>query len=268
MSKKVHLVVIDPQNDFCDQTKGTLAVKGADADMQRLAEMIRRLSGKVDDIHVTLDSHHTVHVAHPLYWRNKRGEHPAPFTIITSQDVKDGVWTPYRPSWGKRAKEYVETLERNGKYPLCIWPPHCLIGSWGHGVFPALYDALCEWERQEFAAVDYVTKGSNYHTEHYSAITADVPDPDDHTTSLNTDFLNTVIQADVILLAGEAGSHCLANTARDADTYFADSSFVKKLVLLTDATSPVPGFEHLQEQFIKDMTAKGMQVSTTKEFLA
>jgi nicotinamidase/pyrazinamidase len=150
---------------------------------------------------------------------------------------------------------------------LCIWPPHCLIGSKGHTVYQPLYEALCNWETNEFGSVNYITKGSNYHTEHYSAITADVPDPNDYSTSLNTDFLDIVIKADIILLAGEASSHCLANTVRDADKYFSDSSFIKKLVLLTDATSPVTGFENLADDFIKDMKAKGMQTSTTVDFL-
>jgi nicotinamidase-related amidase len=194
-------------------------------------------------------------------------------TIITAQDVRNGVWMPANPHWLKHTRndfgalDYVEALEKNGKYPLCIWPPHCLVGSWGHAVYPPLFEALCEWEAKEFGSVNYVTKGSNYHTEHYSPFTADVPDPNDHTTSLNTDILDAIIRGDIILLAGEAGSHSLANAGRDADTYFADASFVKKLTLLTDATSPVPGFENLQDQFIKDMTAKGMQLAKTTDFL-
>jgi nicotinamidase-related amidase len=130
-------------------------------------------------------------------------------------------------------------------------------------VYEPINRALAQWTDQ-FAVVDYVTKGSNILTEHYSAIVADVPDPSDPTTQMNVSFLNTLNEADIILLAGEAGSHCLANTGRDAINYFTDDSFVKKLVLLEDATSPVPGFEGLQEQFIKDMTARGMSLATTQ----
>jgi hypothetical protein len=39
-------------------------------------------------------------------------------------------------------------------------------------------------------------------------------------------------------------------------------------VLLIDATSPVPGFEHLQEAFIKDMKALGMRTTTCADYLA
>lgn len=274
MSKNIQLIVIDPQNDFCDPNNGALFVQGANEDMKRLANMVNRLGSKIDDIHVTLDSHHQIHVAHPIYWKDSSGNHPNPFTIITAKEVRDGVWTTTRPAWlrntrkGFGALDYVESLEAHGKYPLCIWPPHCLIGHWGHNVFQPLLDVLDQWEQKEFGAVNFVTKGSNYHTEHYSAICADVTDPTDHTTDMNKGFLQTVIEADEILLTGEAGSHCLASTGRDADAFFSDDSFVKKLVLLKDATSPVPGFEHLQDAFIRDMSAKGMRVTTTVDYLA
>jgi nicotinamidase-related amidase len=266
MAKKIHLIVIDPQHDFCDP-KGALYVKGADKDMERLAGMVKKLKRKLDDIHVTLDSHHLVHIAHPIFWKDAAGNNPKPFTIITAQDVRSGVWTTTKPGLFKKAKDYVEALEKNARYPLCIWPPHCLIGSQGQAVYPVLYEALQDWCR-DFAAVDFVTKGSNILTEHYSAIVADVPDANDPSTQMNVSFLNTINEADLVLLAGEARSHCLANTGRDACDYFSDNSLVKKLVLLTDATSDVTGFENLGEQFVKDMTARGMQTTTCKDFLA
>ncbi len=266
MAKKIHLVVIDPQVDFCDP-KGALYVKGADKDMERLASLVKRLGTKLADIHVTLDSHHLIHVAHPIFWKNSAGANPNPFTIISAQDVRDGTWTATKPSLFKRAKAYVDQLEKNARYPLCIWPPHCLIGSVGQTVYPVLMDSLMEWCKT-FAAIDFVTKGSNILTEHYSAIVADVPDANDPSTQMNVNFLNTINEADLVLLAGEARSHCLANTGRDACNYFSDDSLVKKLVLLEDATSDVTGFDNLGEQFVKDMKARGMQTTTCKDFLA
>ena len=64
--KRVHLLIIDPQHDFCDKS-GALFVQGADEDMKvRLPKMITRLGAKLDDIHVTLDCHHLIDVAHPI----------------------------------------------------------------------------------------------------------------------------------------------------------------------------------------------------------
>jgi nicotinamidase-related amidase len=265
--KTVHLLIIDPQQDFCDP-KGALSVPGADEDMKRVATMIDRLGGKFDDIHITLDSHHFVDVAHPVMWKDSSGKHPDPFTVISASDVADGVWTPVQAGLTKRMIKYVQALEAGGRYPLCIWPPHCLIGSPGHNVVPELFEAIRKWEEGEFAIADYVTKGSNVYTEHYSAVKAEVPDPEDPSTQLNSRLIMTLQDADLVAIAGEAGSHCLANTVRDIAAGFGDDSYVKKLVLLTDGTSPVATFEQLQEDFVNEMTGRGMQLSTTTDFLA
>ena len=267
MSKRIELLVIDPQVDFCDPQRGALYVPGAENDMRRVAAMIRRLRDKLDDIHVTLDSHHFIHIAHPIFWKDSRGVHPTAFTGISRADVEEGVWTPTMPGMYRRALDYVRKLEQNGRYELTVWPPHCLIGSPGHTVFPELFAALTEWESR-FAFVDYVTKGSNILTEHYSAVQADVPDPSDASTQINTRLIRTLEDADLIAIAGEARTHCLANTVRDIANNFADDSFVSKLVLLTDASSDIPGFEAHAQNFMSEMVGRGMQLSTTDEFLA
>jgi nicotinamidase/pyrazinamidase len=266
--RNVHLLIIDPQNDFCDPTTGSLYVPGAEADMTRLSRMVDRLLPKLADIHVTLDSHHMVDIAHPVFWKNGNGENPAPFSQITAEDVRKGSWTTTLPGARERALAYLDALEETGRYPHVIWPPHCLIGSAGHGVYSPLLDALTRWETERFGVVDYVTKGSNLWTEHFSAVQAEVPDPTDPGTQVNTRLIDTLEEADVILLAGEAGSHCLANTVRDIATNFSNPEYVKKMVFLSDATSPVTGFESFQKDFIRDMTALGMKTSTTETVLA
>jgi len=263
---KTHLLIIDPQNDFCDP-KGALWVQGAEDDVVRLANMIERLSGKIDDIHVTLDSHRLIDVAHPIFWVDSKGNHPDPFTIISEDDVTAGVWTTTNPSWRSRAVDYVKALTANARYPLCIWPPHCMIGTVGHAVVPVLSDALIKWQADRFAVVDFVTKGSNIFTEHYSALMADVVDPSDPTTSINTQLLDVLQDADEILISGEALSHCVANTIRDTISSFGDEH-AKKFTLLEDTCSNVAGFENLGDDFVKDMRAKGMQVTTSVDYLA
>lgn len=263
---KLHLVVIDPQNDFC-LPDGSLSVPGALGDMDRLARMIHRLGDKLDDIHVTLDSHRTVDISHPVWFRDANGDAPPAFTAVTAADVEAGRWIPTLPSTHSRTLAYLRELERSGRYGHVIWPEHCLIGSAGHNVVAPLFDALQEWSSR-FALVDFVTKGSNPWTEHFSAVRAEVPDASDPGTQLNAGLLTTLEDADIVLLAGEASSHCLANTVRDIASGFRDPAAIRKLVLLTDATSPVPGFEHLADAFLKDLTGLGMQTATTADFLA
>lgn len=265
--QNTHLVIIDPQRDFCSPD-GALFVPGAEEDIVRLVRFIKRVGDKLSAIHVTLDSHHLIDVAHPIFWQDEKGQNPNPFTIISADDVRNGVWRTAKPSLQKRATDYVEHLEKNGRYPLCVWPPHCLIGSAGYGVMPHLFEVLKDWERNRFRTVDYVTKGSNPFTEHYSAVQADVPDPTDPSTQLNTRLVQVLQDADEILVAGEAGSHCLANTVTDIADAFGNDSYVSKITLLEDGTSPVPTFEKYQDQFVQAMIARGMKVTQTTAWMS
>lgn len=264
MKRNIHLITIDAQNDFCDKN-GALFVGGADADMARLASFITKNQKRISEVHATLDSHQVIHIAHPIFWTNSKGQNPNPFTLISADDVKNGVWRAYNPKWQGRAQDYVDKLKANGRYVLCIWPPHCLIGTWGHSLVPALANALTTWERETFNRVNFVAKGSNLFTEHYSAVQADVPDDQDPSTGLNTGLIDTLAQADEILITGEALSHCTANSIRDVAKNFGDEN-IKKFTLLTDTSSSVPGFEKLGSDFIVDMSKRGMQLTTTKDW--
>lgn len=262
---KIELLIIDPQNDFCN-SKGALFVPGATEDMERLANLLNRLRDKISDIHVTLDSHRFVDIAHPIFWVDSNGEHPDPFTIISADDVESGKWSTTNPAYRKRGLDYVKTLATNNRYLLCIWPPHCLIGTWGHNVFQPVQEALLEWEKGRFAVVDYVTKGSNIWTEHYSGVQADVPDPQDPGTMLNILLIETLERADIIGLAGEALSHCVANTVRDIANTFGEDS-IKKMVLLEDCCSNVTGFDNLGSEFVDEMLSRGMKMEKSTDFV-
>jgi nicotinamidase-related amidase len=113
--------------------------------------------------------------------------------------------------------------------------------------------------------VDYHLKGHNPWTEHYSAVQADVPDPDDPSTQINVRLIQTLEKADVVALSGQALSHCVANTVRDIADHFGEES-VRKLVLIEDTSSPVPGFEEVAYQFLTDMKQRGMKTARAAEF--
>lgn len=259
---KTQFLIIDPQNDFLDISGAALPVPGANADMDRAAALVERLGNRLDAIHVTLDSHHPLDIAHPGWWRDTAGNAPAPFTVIGASDLRDGVWQARDPARQAASLAYVEALAARGRHQLIVWPEHCLIGSWGHNVHGRLFDALGAWGRQYLRKVNYVDKGKNPMTEHYSAIQAEVPDAADPHTEVNHALLARLAEADRVLIAGEALSHCVANTVRDIADQLGGEA-VGKLVLITDCCSPVPGFASLGEAFVKEMTARGMQVTTS-----
>jgi len=284
---KIHILGIDVQNDFC-HPQGNLSVPGAVEDSVRFAEFIARNERKIDDIHITLDSHNEVDIAHPIMWTNSNGEHPAPFTIISEQDVVNGVWKAIIPQKGV---EYVKELTRNSKKPLCIWPPHCIIGKTelkplldengdsivhdrnpltfeysGHAVYEPISTALSNWAKNRHKTVDYQVKGSNPWTEHYSAIKADVVDPADPSTGLNTEILNNMAEADMIIISGQARNFCVADTIRDVIENFGREQ-AKKFILLEDCMSDVPGFENLGHAFFNDMKSIGVRIENSSTFL-
>lgn len=270
---RVHLLVIDPQKDFMDDPDSSLAVPGANADMSRLAAMIHRIGHKFEDIHVTLDSHNVIDLGHPYFWVNSKGEHPARFTIITDDDIRNGIWTPRDPSLRKRMIIYTETLKKGGKqYLLMVWGEHCRIGTPGHNVHVELEAALSDWSRKHHANVDYVVKGTNPFTEHYGALMAEVPDPSDPATGLNTALLDILAEADIVAIAGEALSHCVKSTV-DQIAENLGNEYAKKFHILTDCSSSIPkvgdgpDFPAITEAWLKEMEKRGMVLTTSKKFL-
>ena len=281
MSKHTALLIIDPQNDFCDlpadwcptdPASGTrcapaLPVPGAHADLQRLAAFIDRVGHTLQDITVTLDSHHRHDIAHPGFWQCRDGSSVAPFTPITAAQVRASEVTPREASALPRTLAYLDELEARGRYTLMVWPVHCEIGSWGHNVHSDLRAAYNSWETRLQRSVAKITKGENPWTEHYSAVLAEVPDPDDNGTQLNQALLHRLAPAGHILIAGEASSHCVKATTEDIVTHLPGGR-PGRLTLLTDAMSPVNGFQAQHEAFLADMRSRGVQLATCGQALA
>lgn len=275
--KTTQLLVIDPQNDFCDVpaawrpvdplTGATVApalpVAGAHADMQRTAAFIRAAGAALDEIVVTLDSHHQVDIAHPTFW-NKAGDDVAPFTQITAAQVRAGAYQPRDPAALPRTLAYLDALEAGGRYVLMVWPVHCEIGTWGHDVHADVRAAYNEWERTRLRGVRKITKGENPWTEHYSAIQAEVPDAADDHTQMNTALLAELDKAGTLFIAGEASSHCVRATTEHIVANL-PSGQPGRVVLLTDCMSPVGGFEVQHQAFLDDMRARGVRLMTSHE---
>jgi nicotinamidase/pyrazinamidase len=260
------LLVVDPQNDFCDVPGAALPVPGASADLDRLAAFIGRCGAAFAAIHVTQDAHHPLDIAHPGWWQDAGGASPSPFTVISPADVLTGRWQPRDASLVGVALAYVEALAARGRYQLVIWPEHCLLGSWGMSIQPTLFAALNAWSRQGLRQVQYHLKGMNPHSEHYSALEAEVPDPADPHTRPDPAFLAELAAADRLLIAGEALSHCVAGTVRDLARVLG-AEYARKMILLTDCTSPVPGFEARGETFLAEMRELGVSLARSTEVL-
>ncbi|NYE62314.1 nicotinamidase-related amidase [Duganella sp. 1224] len=284
MKRNLHLLLIDPQNDFCDLPAGylptdpvtrqplapALPVPGAHQDMLRVAGLINRGRAGLSALSVTLDSHHRFDIAHPTYWIAADGAPVAPFTEISAADVRARRYLPRHPAGLAITLNYLDRLEAAGRYQLMVWPVHCEIGSWGHNVHADVRAAYGHWEEAALGIVAKLAKGSNPWTEHYSAVQAEVPDADDPDTQFNVKFVRTLAEADRIYVAGEAGSHCVKATVEHIADYFAAEygpASLSKLVLLTDCISPVTGFAPQYQAFLQAMAARGVQLATAADVL-
>ena len=280
MRHKLHLLVIDPQNDFCDLPANylptnpltgelmapALPVPGAHADMLNVADLVHRGLGGLSGISATIDSHHRLDIAHPTFWMDAEGRAVHPFTQIAAADVRAGRYLPRLPDALARVLAYLDKLEAAGRYTHMVWPVHCEMGSWGHNVHAAVQAAFNSWEDSALGTVNRVVKGTNPWTEHYSAILAEVPDADDETTQLNSGFIDLLSAADRVFITGEAGSHCVKATTEHLVANF-DQRHLSKLVLLTDCMSAVTGFEAQHKAFIDDMAARGLEIAKVADVL-
>ena len=264
---RVHLLVIDPQNDFMDIPGAALPVPGAAADMERLAAFIDAGGDRIDAISVTLDTHHRIGIERPAMWRTAGGAGVPPFTTISAADVRAGAYVPRDAAALPRVLAYLDALEAAGRYRLMVWPVHCEAGTWGHNVEERVRLAYNRWEEATLRPVHKVFKGMNAWTESYSALQAEVPDPQDPATELNTGLVEALDGAGRIVVAGEASSHCVRATLEHLADHL-PSGRADKLVLLSDCMSPVSGFEAEAAAFLEAMRARGATVTTSRDALA
>lgn len=264
------LLVIDPQNDFCDSSMDSfepaLPIPGSTDDIKRLSAFVKIAMRKIGSITVTLDSHPSVAIERPAFWIANDGSDVPPSTVISYADVRDGKYLPRQIELLGQARNYVKALEAEKRYQLTIWPTHCVLGTWGHAVPPLLSVTLSKWERQTSQSVSRFLKGMNPLTEHYSAIRAEVPC--DITTDTNYALLAQITPTlrDYLFVAGEASSHCVKATMLDLFPTLSPDQ-IRRVVLLTDCMSPMTGFEDDARAFLEYCRRLGVLTLSSKNAL-
>lgn len=257
---RILLWLIDIQVDFVfPAPTGRLTVPNALDDTRRTIEWIYNNVHSITQIAASLDTHTPFQIFYPTWWVNDKGEHPAPMTIITSDDIQQGKWKPAtEPVWSIK---YVQELEQDGKKQLMIWPYHCMEGTLGRSLVPALSEAIMYHAGARMAQPSYLTKGTIAHTEFYSVVEPEVKYPKHPDGGLNTRFLDMISQFDLIYVAGQARSHCVLETMNSTVRYFGNQpDVIRKLRFLDDCTSSIPGFEQPTEAAIQNFAAQGVKL--------
>jgi nicotinamidase-related amidase len=265
---RISLLLVDVQNTFCipgfelyvGGRTGTAAVD----DNQRLCKFIYRNLASITQICPTMDTHQSMQIFHSIFLVNAKGEHPAPFTLISAEDVEKGVWKSnpevaksldMDPAYIQKFLEhYARKLKAGGKYDLTIWPYHAMLGGIGHALVSSVEEAIFFHAMARYSLPDFQVKGSNPLTENYSIISPEVLEDAEgnQIAENNTGFIKKLLESDAVVIAGQAKSHCVTWTIDDLlrETGASDGKLTGKVYLLEDCTSPVviPGVVDYTDQ--------------------
>lgn len=244
---KVLLLAIDVQNDFM-QDIGSLPVEGSKEDVARLTKWMFDNLNKITQVICSLDCHSIDQIFHANWWKDQQGNPPNPFTIITKQDVLDKKWLPLQHRL-EVSITYLEALELNNQKQLCIWPYHCIEGSFGAKLESEFTKMLYFHAAATNSTPKLIYKGQNPTTEMYGIIKAEY----DQDNFVNQPILDAIAGYDKIYIAGQASSHCvLASVQQIAEHFIDDPAITSNITLLSDCMSPITGFEkYTQEQFVE-----------------
>jgi nicotinamidase-related amidase len=285
---RIYLLLVDVQNTFCIPgfelfvagAKGT----GAVDDNRRLCEFIYQNLHVLTRICPTMDTHQVAQIFHSIFLINDKGVHPAPYTLISTQDIENGTWrfnTDLAPSlnidieYGQKFLEhYTKKLKQGGKYDLTIWPFHAMLGGIGHALVSAVEEAIFFHSIARYSQPDFQVKGRHPLTENYSVLSPEVTTgPGGQVVApKNEKFLRLLINADAVIIAGQAKSHCVAWTIDDllGEILIMDEKIARKIYLLEDCSSPVviPGvidYTQQADEAFKRFELSGMHLVRSTE---
>jgi nicotinamidase-related amidase len=250
------LLAVDVQNTFCipefELFVAGRSGTGAVDDNRRLCEFVYRNLGDITQIFPSLDTHHAMQVFHAIWLVDEQGNHPAPFTLVSAEDVASGRWRLNRAvavglgldiDYAERhLAHYTRSLAEGGKYDLTIWPYHAMLGGIGHALVSAVEEAVFFHGIARYSNPEFQIKGAESLTEHYSMLGPEVTEgPDgDRLGEKNIKLVEKLLEFDAVVVAGQAKSHCLAWTIDDLLEHDAvRERLAHRTYLLEDCTSPV-----------------------------
>jgi nicotinamidase-related amidase len=284
---RICLVCVDAQNTFCipefELFVAGRSGTGAVDDNTRLCEFLYRNLASITAIIPTLDTHQAMQIFHAAWLVDAEGRHPEPYTLVTAEDVESGRWR-VNPAAAESAGieadyterqllDYTRKLAERGKYNLTIWPYHAMLGGVGHALVPAVEEAIFFHTIARSSQPAFQVKGDNPLTEHYSMLGPEITEgPDGERIAGKNDLLiQQLLLYDVIVVAGQAKSHCVAWTIDDLleGDDARERALAPRTYLLEDCTSPVvvPGIDYTEEAdaAFDRFAAAGMHVVRSTE---
>ncbi len=285
---RICLMLVDVQNTFCipefELYVGGRSGSGAVDDNGRLCEFIYQNLGLITEICPTMDTHQALQIFHGIFLVNEDGEHPEPFTLISVEDIEEGVWKfntklskslDIDQSYGKKyILHYVKKLKEGKKYNLTIWPYHAMLGGIGHALVSSVEEAVFFHSIVRYSPTDFQVKGNNPFTENYSVLSPEILEDSDGKpiARRNHSFIHKLFEFDMLIIAGQAKSHCVAWTVRDLlnEMIGIDRELADKVYLLEDCMScvVVPGvidYTEYTDKVFKEFAEAGMHIVSSTD---
>jgi nicotinamidase-related amidase len=265
---KISLFLVDVQNTFCipdfELFVGGSTGTGSVDDNRRLCQFIYRNLDVITEICPTMDTHQAMQIFHSIFLVNDKGEHPEPYTLITFEDIEQGAWR-FNPALSSNLnidetygqeylRHYTHQLKEGGKYDLTIWPYHAMLGGIGHALVSAVEEAIFFHSIARYSQPAFQIKGGNPFTENYSVLRPEVLEDavGGKIAEKNVGFINKLLDFDLVIITGQAKSHCVAWTIDDLlnEIQISDRKLAEKVYLLADCSSPVviPGIVDYTEE--------------------
>eukprot|EP01036_Dinobryon_divergens_P025996 gene25996-34596_t len=160
---KVVLLVLLPQVDYFSEY--------SDLGDSKFCEFLKKNTNSVDSIYITLDSHHKMHIGHRMFWTGNGGASPDIHAKISRQQVLDNIWKPKMDNMQEYCMEVFDAkLQRQKERAqdvhvdedsvfVCIHEEHCLIGTQGAAIIPALSKTFNLWVESRAKDITYIQRG-------------------------------------------------------------------------------------------------------------
>lgn len=233
---------IDFVNDFAKG--GPMAVEGSVGDVERGTRFIYNNMAHISDMMCTLDWHSRESIFFECWWKDSNGNEPAPYTVITYDDVIAGRWNPVIGDYHKTLKT-LKGLEKGGNKNLCVWPYHSLVDTVGAELENEFAKMVYFYSVVRMREPIIIKKGMDPYSEMYGFIKPEFSE----TNYVNKEALDILEQYDEIYAGGWALDYCLGDSV--LQIVEERPHLAKRIIVLEDCASAIGSREEMTNKLKK-----------------